>query len=68
MTSNASVVESVLDWLRAGYPHGVPSEDKADAGVVITRLTDGMPLESDLVRVRDHLTAAGFPIDDNWLD
>ncbi|MEU6558649.1 DUF3349 domain-containing protein [Nocardia nova] len=27
MTSNTSVVESVLDWLRAGYPHGVPRED-----------------------------------------
>ncbi|MQY26265.1 DUF3349 domain-containing protein [Nocardia aurantia] len=27
MTENVSLLESILNWLRAGYPHGVPSED-----------------------------------------
>ncbi len=89
----------VVDWLRAGYPQGVPESDylpllallsrrlsqeevrqvasalveqgavpaeRADAGVIITRLTDEMPRESDLARVRAHLVAGGWPVDDTW--
>ncbi|MFI5776459.1 DUF3349 domain-containing protein [Nocardia sp. NPDC051570] len=91
----------IVDWLRAGYPHGVPESDylpllallsrrlsqeevrqvasalvdqgaipaeRADAGVLITRLTDEMPRESDLTRVRAHLVAGGWPVDDTWPD
>ncbi|AHH19590.1 hypothetical protein NONO_c48060 [Nocardia nova SH22a] len=97
----SGLLAKIVEWLRTGYPQGVPDTDyvpllallarrlshaeiqqvaeelrvqgtlpadKADAGVVITRLTDGMPRESDLVRVRDHLVSAGWPVDENWLD
>ncbi|GAB0108462.1 DUF3349 domain-containing protein [Nocardia sp. JMUB6875] len=40
--------------------------DRADVGVIITRLTDEMPRESDLERVREHLRAGGWPIDEGW--
>ncbi|MCM6772212.1 DUF3349 domain-containing protein [Nocardia sp. CDC159] len=89
----------IVDWLRAGYPHGVPESDyvpllallsrrlsreevrevaaalveqgalpaeRAEAGVIITKLTDEMPRESDLARVRAHLVAGGWPVDDAW--
>ncbi|ATL67578.1 DUF3349 domain-containing protein [Nocardia terpenica] len=89
----------IVEWLRAGYPQGVPDADyipllallarrlsreevqqvaaalvqqgalpadKADAGVIITKLTDEMPLESDLTRVRTHLLAGGWPVDEAW--
>ncbi|MEV6773571.1 DUF3349 domain-containing protein [Nocardia sp. NPDC051030] len=89
----------VVEWLRAGYPQGVPDTDyvplvallarrlseddvrqiaaalvqqgslpadKADVGVIITQLTDEMPREADLARVRAQLRAGGWPIDDSW--
>ncbi|MEV5651030.1 DUF3349 domain-containing protein [Nocardia sp. NPDC052254] len=37
MTSNTSVVESVLHWLRAGYPHGVPGADYVALFAVLHR-------------------------------
>ncbi|WP_040808482.1 DUF3349 domain-containing protein [Nocardia concava] len=40
--------------------------DRADVGVIITRLTDEMPRETDLERVRKHLRAGGWPIDEGW--
>ncbi|MVU82440.1 DUF3349 domain-containing protein [Nocardia sp. ET3-3] len=40
--------------------------DRVDVGVLITELTDEMPRESDLERVRAHLRAGGWPIDDGW--
>ncbi|WP_024804321.1 DUF3349 domain-containing protein [Nocardia sp. BMG51109] len=94
-----ALLARIVDWLRAGYPHGVPDTDyiplvallarrlteeevrdiaealvqqgtlpadKADVGVIITRLTDAMPRESDLARVREHLVAGGWPVDDAW--
>lgn len=84
---------NIVNWLRAGYPQGVPEQDympllalltrrlsedevhqitdtlieqgdlpvdKADIGVLITKLTDEMPLEADVDRVRAHLEAAGW--------
>ncbi|WP_330254261.1 DUF3349 domain-containing protein [Nocardia sp. NBC_00565] len=37
MTSNASFLESVLNWLRAGYPQGVPQEDYVALFAVLHR-------------------------------
>ncbi|GAA4486487.1 DUF3349 domain-containing protein [Rhodococcus olei] len=85
---------SILGWLRAGYPNGVPEQDyvpliallrrrlsddevrtvtdalvdqwpspidRVDIGVLITKVTDEMPLESDVARVQAHLVACGWP-------
>lgn len=94
----------IVEWLRAGYPNGVPqgdyislvallrrqlSEDevrrvsddliaespetpgvisKIDAGVKITKVTQEMPHEDDVARVRRHLESAGWPFDPHPLD
>ncbi|TQF68651.1 DUF3349 domain-containing protein [Rhodococcus spelaei] len=91
------LLTSILGWLRAGYPNGVPEQDyipliallrrrlsddevrtvtdalmnqasshidRIDIGVLITKVTDEMPLESDVERVRAHLAAGGWPLDD----
>lgn len=91
-------VTSILGWLRAGYPNGVPEQDyvpliallrrrlsdeevravtdalvdqtdspidRVDIGVLITKVTDEMPLESDVARVRTHLAAGGWPLADS---
>jgi hypothetical protein len=95
----SEVLTKIIEWLRAGYPQGVPDRDyvpllallsrrltyeeiqevtdaliehgalpadRVDAGVAITTITDDMPHESDLERVRAHLTANGWPVDDAW--
>ena len=90
----------ILDWLRAGYPNGVPRGDyvpliallrrqltdeevdevaaeltaeappppepisKIDAGVKISKLTQELPHEDDIARVRRHLEVRGWPFDD----
>ncbi|QKT08386.1 DUF3349 domain-containing protein [Gordonia sp. X0973] len=109
------LLASVVRWLRAGYPNGVPSGDyiplvailrrqlsddevqevanslaaeaaaaaapeppstvvtdvpeitRIDAGVEINKLTDELPSESDLDRVRSVLVGAGWPFDDEPL-
>jgi len=38
--------------------------DHADIGVLITQLTDGLPSEEDVERVRARLAAKGWPLDD----
>ncbi len=86
---------SIVGWLRAGYPNGVPDSDYVpllailarrlsndevvqvahelvdsgtlptddiDIGVVITRVTDELPREEDVQRVRDRLLRAGWPV------
>ncbi|MFC9787279.1 DUF3349 domain-containing protein [Rhodococcus sp. NPDC127528] len=91
------LLTSILGWLRAGYPNGVPEQDyipliallrrrlsddevrtvtdvlvnqaparidKIDIGVLITKVTDEMPLESDIARVRAHLAEGGWPLED----
>jgi hypothetical protein len=88
-------LNSVISWLRAGYPEGVPATDTfallalltrrlgndevkivahelmqrdnfddVDIGVMITRLTDELPSEEDIERVRARLAAKGWPLDD----
>ena len=51
MTSNTSVVESVLDWLRAGYPDGVPREDYIALFAVLHRKLT----EREVARIADRL-------------
>ncbi|MBY8860590.1 DUF3349 domain-containing protein [Nocardia sp. CA2R105] len=95
----SEVLSKVVEWLREGYPHGVPEHDyipllallarrltkeeirqvtdalieagalpadRVDAGVAISEITDELPRESDLDRVRSHLVANGWPVDDDW--
>ncbi|NRH34736.1 DUF3349 domain-containing protein [Rhodococcus sp. MS13] len=86
---------SIVGWLRAGYPNGVPEQDyiplfalltrrlseaevdavadalieegdlpieKTDIQVLITKITNEMPLETDVDRVRNHLADGGWPL------
>jgi hypothetical protein len=90
-------LSSVVNWLRAGYPNGVPESDyipllailarrlsndevrqvahelieggtlpadDIDIGVVITRVTDELPRDEDVQRVRDRLVSVGWPVAD----
>jgi Protein of unknown function (DUF3349) len=89
-------LNSVVSWLRAGYPEGVPPTDtfallalltrrlsddevklvanalkergdfdKIDIGVLISKLTDELPSEDDIERVRTRLIAkGGWPSDE----
>lgn len=92
-----SFLNSIIGWLRAGYPDGVPESDyipllalltrrlsdaevehitselieqgdlpvdKTDIQVMITKVTNEMPLETDVDRVRVNLTAGGWPTSD----
>ena len=90
---------SVVSWLRAGYPEGVPPTDtfallallanrltndevkvvanalmergdfdKIDIGVLISKLTDELPSDTDIERVRSRLAAKGWPLDDEHDD
>ncbi|WP_216898282.1 DUF3349 domain-containing protein [Nocardia alni] len=45
---------------------GALPASRVDAGVVISRLTNELPRESDLARVRDRLRAAGWPVENSW--
>lgn len=38
--------------------------DHIDIGVLITQITDGLPLPEDIERVRSKLSAYGWPLDD----
>lgn len=38
--------------------------DRADIGVLITRITDALPGQEDFERVRQRLAAHGWPLDD----
>lgn len=84
----------IMNWLRAGYPEGVPENDylpllallarrltddevrqiaatlveesnlpvdQIDIGVVITKVTNELPKEIDVDRVRARLQASGWP-------
>jgi Protein of unknown function (DUF3349) len=86
---------SIVSWLRAGYPEGVPTSDyipliavlsrrlsndevlavaqelvtlgelpvdDIDIGTVITKVTDELPRDEDVTRVRDRLSAHGWPL------
>ncbi|MBT2268758.1 DUF3349 domain-containing protein [Rhodococcus erythropolis] len=98
------LLASILGWLRAGYPNGVPEQDYVplmallrrqlsddeiavladdlvaefpvpvdpidcpgsvdpiDIGVLITKVTDDIPHEADVARVREHLIRGGWQI------
>ena len=86
---------SIVSWLRAGYPEGIPESDyipllavlsrrlsndevrlvarelidsgelpvdNIDIGTVITKVTDELPREEDVDRVREKLIAHGWPL------
>jgi hypothetical protein len=86
---------SIVNWIRAGYPEGIPANDtfpvlafltrrlsndevkavakelmargdfdNVDIGVLITRLTDELPSEDDVQRVKERLAAKGWPFDE----
>ncbi|MFJ7620452.1 DUF3349 domain-containing protein [Rhodococcus erythropolis] len=90
------LLASILGWLRAGYPNGVPEQDYVplmallrrqlsddeiavladdlvaefpvpvdpiDIGVLITKVTDDIPHEADVARVREHLIRGGWKIE-----
>ena len=88
-------LSSVVSWLRAGYPEGIPPTDTfpllalltrrlsneevvtvanelmqrgdfddIDIGVAISKLTDELPSEEDVERVRARLAAHGWPLDE----
>lgn len=90
-------LSAILDWLRAGYPDGVPETDYVplfallsrrlsadevravarsvihdegvaisdiDIAVEITKITNELPSEDDVARVRSKLAAAGWPLAD----
>jgi hypothetical protein len=88
-------LSSIVSWLRAGYPEGIPPTDtfavlalltrrlsndevKAvagdlmqrgefdhiDIGVAISKLTDELPSEEDIERVRTRLAAKAWPLDE----
>ena len=53
-----SLFHSILDWLRAGYPSGVPGPDR----VPLLALLRATPLTEEQVKeVIAHLTAEGSP-------
>jgi hypothetical protein len=88
---------SIVGWLRAGYPDGIPAADyiplvallsrrlgpdevqavaaelgregqlpidDTDIGTVITKVTDELPREEDVERVRARLALGGWPLAD----
>lgn len=90
-------LNAIIDWLRAGYPDGVPESDyipllallrrrlsddevrqiaaelaatgdlpadKTDIQVMITKITNEMPSETDVLRVQTRLEAHAWPQDD----
>lgn len=72
---------AILDWLRAGYPRGVPQQDYiALLGVLQRHLTDdevvhvarallaqtdGRDVDEDLIRARIHEHVKGAPTDED---
>ncbi|WP_216917381.1 DUF3349 domain-containing protein [Nocardia noduli] len=87
-------LNAIIDWLRAGYPDGVPEADyipllallrrrlsdeevralaaelagtgdlpadSTDIQVMITKVTNEMPSEDDVARVRARLAARAWP-------
>ena len=92
-----SWVTSVVGWLKAGYPDGVPESDfvpllavltrrlstdevhavagqliregrlpidDTDIGTMITKVSDELPREEDVNRVRTKLALGGWPLAD----
>jgi Protein of unknown function (DUF3349) len=88
-------LSSIVSWLRAGYPEGIPPTDtfavlalltrrlgndevkavaeelmqrgcfdNIDIGVAISKVTDELPSDEDVERVRARLAAHGWPFDE----
>jgi hypothetical protein len=90
-------LSSIVGWLRAGYPDGIPEADyiplmavlarrlspdevrtvtgeltrsgqlpidNVDIGTVITKITNELPSEADVTRVRARLAEGGWPLAD----
>lgn len=58
VTTSTSLVARILDWLRAGYPEGVPGADR----VPLLALLRNTPLTEEQVKeVVAHITADGSP-------
>ena len=58
VTTTTSLFGRVLDWLRAGYPEGVPGEDR----VPLLALLRATPLTEDQIKdVVRNITAADTP-------
>jgi hypothetical protein len=63
--TTTSLFHSILQWLRAGYPEGVPGPDR----VPLLSLLRATPLTEDQVKeVVRHLTADGAPSADGHID
>jgi hypothetical protein len=63
--TTTSLFQSVLRWLRAGYPEGVPGPDR----VPLLALLRATPLTEDQVKeVVRHLTADGAAMADGHID
>ncbi|SDO17633.1 Protein of unknown function [Nakamurella panacisegetis] len=93
--AQSTFLKSVVGWLREGYPQGVPPQDyipllallrrrltdeetikvaqeiiaagdrpatPSDIGVLITKVTNELPSEDDITRVREHLEERGWPV------
>ncbi len=92
-----ALLASIVGWLRAGYPDGIPAADyiplvavlarrlsadevrdvtteltrtgqlpidNIDIGTVITKVTNELPREEDVTRVRSKLALGGWPLAD----
>ena len=58
VTTTSSLLGRVLDWLRAGYPDGVPGPDRGP----LLALLRATPLTEDQIKeVVKHITAADSP-------
>jgi hypothetical protein len=58
VTTSTSLVARILDWLRAGYPEGVPGADR----VPLLALLRNTPLTEEQVKeVVANITATGSP-------
>lgn len=95
--SMPAFLTSVVGWLRAGYPEGIPENDyiplvavlarrlshdevlavaqalseagdtpigNVDIGMLITKVTNELPREEDVDRVRAKLALGGWPLAD----
>ena len=91
-------MSSILGWLRAGYPDGIPETDyvplmvvlarrlsstevqavaaelsrsgdlpidNIDIGTLISKVTNDLPTEEDVTRVRSKLALGGWPLADS---
>jgi Protein of unknown function (DUF3349) len=64
--TTTSLISSILNWLRAGYPDGVPGPDR----VPLLALLRSTPLTEDQIKevVRNITTAAGSATADGAID